>query len=300
MQEKVSAVSSLSLLGQKVEDFKLLVKFRLTLTVVFTSMMAFVLASPGAIDWGWLLILALGGFLVTGAANTLNQVLEKDYDKLMTRTENRPIAAGRMTVSQAVLWAGFMSLGGIVFLALFNVWAAFFGMLALVSYAFIYTPLKRVSPIAIPVGAFPGALPMLIGAVAVQGELTAFAITLFTIQFFWQFPHFWAIGWLGFDDYQKAGFKLVPSNEGERDQKTGWYAFIYATLLVFIPFMFMWNGEVGLGAIIVLALIGVAYAVFGYRLYKIKTREVALQLMFASFFYLPLVLAVMMIDKFLF
>jgi protoheme IX farnesyltransferase len=300
VREKVSTVSSLSLLGQKVEDFKLLVKFRLTLTVVFTSMMAFVLASPGAVEWGWMFVLALGGFLVTGAANALNQVLEKDYDKLMTRTENRPIAAGRMTVSQAVLWAGFMSLGGIVFLAMFNVWAAFFGMLALVSYAFIYTPLKRVSPIAIPVGAFPGALPMLIGAVAVQGELTTFAITLFTIQFFWQFPHFWAIGWLGFDDYQKAGFKLVPAHEGQRDQKTGWYAFLYATFLVFVPFMFTWNGEVSMAAILVLALIGALYALYGFRLYKEKTRKAALQLMFASFFYLPLVLAVMMIDKFLF
>lgn len=300
MQEKVSAVSSLSLLGQKVEDFKLLVKFRLSATVVFTSMMAYVLASTGPVEWGWLLVLALGGFLVTGAANALNQVLEKDYDKLMSRTENRPLAAGRMSVSQAVLWAGFMSLAGIVFLAMFNVWAAFFGMLALVSYAFIYTPLKRVSPIAIPVGAFPGALPMLIGAVAVQGELTTFALTLFTIQFFWQFPHFWAIGWLGFDDYQKAGFKLVPADNGERDQKTGWYAFIYATLLIFVPFMFLWNQEVSLGAILVLALIGAVYAVFGYRLYIQKTRKAALQLMFSSLFYLPIVLAVMMIDKFLF
>ena len=292
--------SSLSPVSRKIEDFKLLTKWRLSMTVVFTSIMAFILASPSAVDWVGLLILTLGGMMVTGAANALNQVLEKDFDKMMKRTENRPLATGRMTTSNAVLIAGMMTLIGTSLLAYFNVWASFFGMLALVSYAFVYTPMKRVSPLAIPVGALPGALPILIGAVAIQGEITAFALALFTIQFFWQFPHFWAIGFLGFEDYKKAGFKFLPGVDGQRDEKTGLHSFIYAMFLVFVPFLFWWNGDASMISVLAIAITGVVYAIYGWNLYKANTDAAARKLMFFSFAYMPIVLFVLTIEKFLF
>lgn len=294
------ALSSLSPVLRKIEDYKLLTKYRLSMTVVFTSMMSFILASPGAVDWVGLMILTLGGMLITGSANALNQVLEKDYDLMMDRTKNRPIATGRMTVSEAVLTAGLMALTGICLLAFFNVWTSFLGTLALVSYAFVYTPMKRISTLAIPIGAFPGALPVLIGCAAVEGEITAFALTLFTVQFFWQFPHFWAIGWLGFDDYKKAGFKLLPSVNGERDENTGLQSAIYAIILSFIPIFFYWNFNTCWLSIAVMSLTGLVYAKYGWTLYKQNSRQAASSLMFFSFAYMPIILLVLLLDKFLF
>jgi len=288
---------SKSWISQKVADYKLLLKFRLTLTVVFSALMAFFIASTDGVQLTAVLILALGGFLVTGAANALNQVLEKDYDKLMKRTADRPVAAGRMAVSEAVLAAGLMAMGGIMLLALFNVWAAFFGMLSLVAYAFLYTPLKRYSTMAIPVGAVPGALPMLIGCVAAQGELTTLAFVLFSIQFAWQFPHFWAIGWLGYDDYQVAGYKMLPERNGERDPRTGLYAAAYAMLLIPLGFVLTWMGVIGLYSAVFAAVLSLAYAYLGWNLYKKQDRTAALRLMFGSLLYLPLALIAFWLDK---
>lgn len=282
---------------QKVADYKLLLKFRLTLTVVFSALMAFFIASKDGVNWMAVLVLALGGFLVTGAANALNQVLEKDYDKLMKRTAERPLAAGRMTVSEAVLAAGLMAMAGIMLLALFNVWAAFFGMLSLVAYAFLYTPLKRYSTMAIPVGAVPGALPMLIGCVAAQGDLTTLAFALFAFQFAWQFPHFWSIGWLGYDDYKKAGYKMLPERGDERDPNTGLYAAFYALLLIPLGFTLPMLGATGMGSAYFAAGLSLAYAGLGWNLYRKKDRKAALQLMFGSLIYLPIVLVVFYLDR---
>lgn len=278
-------------------DYKQLVKFRLTMTVVFSSVMAYLIASGSGINWLAIGILATGGFLVTGAANTLNQVLEKDYDRLMKRTANRPLAAGRMTISEAVMAAGLMSLVGICLLALFNPWAAFFGTLALVSYAFLYTPMKRISTIAVLIGAVPGALPTLIGCVAAQGELTTLAFVLFGIQFFWQFPHFWSIGWLGFEDYQKAGYKLLPALAGQPDPSTGLHSFIYALFLLPVgvaPFLIGISGVYSAVFVMVLTL---GYASLGWNFYRRSDRKSALLLMFYSFVYLPLTLVALYIDK---
>jgi protoheme IX farnesyltransferase len=283
--------------GRKLSDLLLLVKFRLTATVVFSALMAYGIASTAPVGWDALMMLALGGFLVTGAANALNQVLEKDYDALMVRTANRPLATGRMSVSEAVLWAGFMSLAGITLLAMFNPWAAFFGMLALVSYSFIYTPLKRVSPIAITIGAFPGAMPMLIGSVAFEGTLSVLALSLFAIQFVWQFPHFWAIGWLGFDEYQKAGYKLLPERNGEREPNTGLYAMLYALMLVPLGLAPWYLGATGVISAAVLVLLALVYAWFGWNLQQKKDRKAARLLMFSSFLYLPLALFALLADK---
>lgn len=288
----------MGLFAQKVEDYKLLVKLRLSLTVVFSSVMAYLIAMEGAMEWRAVLILAIGGFLVTGAANALNQVLEKDYDRLMKRTANRPLAAGRMSVSEAVLAAGFMSLFGISLLALFNPWTAFLGMIALMSYAFVYTPLKRVSPIAVAVGAIPGALPTLIGCAAAQGEISLLALTLFTLQFLWQFPHFLSIGWLGHEDYSNAGYKLLPVDEtGAPHQVVGKQAMVYALFLLpvsVLPFAIETSGWISTAVVL---LLGGAYFVFARRFAHNPSRKSALQLMFFSFVYIPLALIAFFVDK---
>lgn len=282
---------------QAIVDFKLLVKFRLSLTVVFSSLLGFLIAAEGSMDWSAFGVLALGGFLVTGAANALNQVLEKDYDRLMQRTANRPLAAGRMRVADAVLMAGMMSLGGISLLAMFNPWTAFLGMVALLMYAFVYTPLKRIGPIAVFVGAFPGALPTLIGAAAAEGSITALGISLFAIQFFWQFPHFWSIGWLGYEDYTRAGYRLLPGRFGVRDNETGFQAFLYALPLLFLSLLPWMVGATGLVSAACIVVMSLVYAVLGWNLYRQNNRRAALQLMFFSFFYIPVVLIALWIDK---
>lgn len=275
----------------------MLVKLRLTLTVVFSSVMAYLIASQGVINWTAIVILSLGGFLVTGASNALNQVLEKDYDKLMKRTANRPLATGRMSVSEAVMAAGLMSVAGVTLLALFNVWAAFFGMLALLLYAFVYTPMKRVSPVAVLIGAFPGALPTLIGVVAVQGELTMLGLVLFSIQFLWQFPHFWSIGWLGYEDYNKAGYKLLPSKNGQQDRNTGLQSFLYALFLVPVAMLPYFMGVSGIFSLVIVSILSIAYVILSWNFYQQNDRKAALRVMFFSFLYNPLVLIALFLDK---
>ncbi len=294
---KTVTTRPVSLISQKVRDYGELVKFKLNLTVVFSAVMAYLIAATGTTNWASIGILALGGFCVAGAANALNQVLERDFDKLMKRTANRPLAAGRMSVSDGVLAAGLLGIVGLMLLALFNPWASFFGMMALLSYAFLYTPMKRISPSAIAVGAFPGALPMLIGCVAFQGELTSLAFALFALQFFWQFPHFGAISWLGFEDYRKAGFKFVAEKNGERDKTIGIQGFIYALCLVPVGLLPWYAGYTGIGSAVFLTILAIVYAWFGWNLHKNDDRKSARQLMFSSFFYLPLALIALWIDK---
>lgn len=293
-----SQVSEMAGLRQKIRDYKLLIKFRLTLTVVFSSVMAFLIAAEGSVSWQAILVLSLGGFLVTSAANTLNQVLEKDFDKLMKRTQDRPLAAGRMGISEAVLAAGFMSMFGITCLALFNPWTAFLGTLSLVLYAFVYTPMKRISPNAVLVGAIPGAMPTLIGVVAAQGELTMLGLSLFALQFLWQFPHFWSIGWLGHEDYSKAGYRMIPTTaEGAPSSSLGLQAFLYALFLLPVGLMPYLLGVSGYLSAAIVVVLGLGYAWFGWSFYQKNNRKAALQLMFFSFMYIPASLVVFLLDK---
>jgi heme o synthase len=299
VEYKTKAVTAtpLRIVSQKVRDFGELVKFKLSLTVVYSAVMAYLIAAEGSVNSLSVLILSLGGFCVAGAANALNQVLERDFDKLMKRTANRPLATGRMTVSEAVLSAGILSIIGLMLLALFNPWASFFGVIALLSYAFLYTPMKRISPAAIAVGALPGALPMLIGCVAFQGELTSLALALFLLQFFWQFPHFGAISWLGFEDYQKAGFKFVVAKDGKQDRSVGLQAVFYALCLVPVGLVPFFTDVTGLISAVLVSVLAVVYAWFGWNLYRQNDRRAAVQLMFYSFFYLPLALTALWLDK---
>jgi heme o synthase len=283
---------------EKIQDVGVLMKFKLSLTVVFSAVMAFMIALDSKIVLTDLIILFLGGMLTSGGASALNQVLERDFDKMMKRTENRPIAAGRMSISEGVLIAGLMSLIGVSLLALFNPLTAFLGMVSLISYSFIYTPLKRVSNIAVTVGAFPGAMPMVIGCTAAQGgQLTILAIALFALQFVWQFPHFWAIGWLGDEDYKNAGFKLLPTNDGVLDKRTGLQSIIMSLVLIPISWIPFYMGNTGVISAIGLTIFALILAYFAFRLYKFCDRKAALQQMLYSILYLPLALLVLYFDK---
>ncbi|MCL4109852.1 UNVERIFIED_CONTAM: hypothetical protein GTU68_028761 [Idotea baltica] len=228
--------------------------------------------------------------LVTGAANALNQVLEKDFDRLMERTKDRPVVTGRISTSEAVLAAGFMSLVGITILGMFNPLTAFLGMLSLVLYAFLYTPLKRFSPVSVWIGTLPGALPILIGGAAIEGHISTLALIIFIIQVFWQLPHFWAIGWLGFDDYQKAGFKLLPVRDQKLDPSIGLYSFFASLPLIFLGILPVITGDMGIVVSCIVALTGIVYAGFAWNFYKKSDRKSALSLMFSSFIYLPIIL----------
>jgi heme o synthase len=283
---------------EKVKDIGVLMKFKLSLTVVFSAIMAFMIAIDSKIFITDLIILFLGGLLTSGGASALNQVLERDFDLMMKRTENRPIAAGRMTVSEGVLTAGFMSLIGVSLLALFNPLTAFLGMVSLISYAFIYTPIKRLSNIAVMVGAFPGAMPMVIGCTAAEGgHLTILALTLFALQFIWQFPHFWAIAWLGDEDYKNAGFKLLPNKDGRKDQSIGFQSMLMSLTLIPISWIPFYIGVTGLASAIIITILALILAMFSYRLYKYCDRKMALHQMLYSILYLPLALIVLYFDK---
>ena len=294
---KIESLNSFSGFKSKIEDFKLLIKFKLNITVVMSSLLGYAVVAQGNFDLVAACVLGLGGFLVTGSANALNQVLEKDFDALMTRTSNRPIPAGRMQISEAVLLAGVMALIGISLLALFNPLSALLGTTALVTYAFVYTPFKRYSPIAVWIGAIPGALPVLIGTTAFEGHITTLALVLFCIQFFWQLPHFWSIGWMAYDDYKKAGYQLLPVKDQILDNRIGLSSFIWALPLIPIALIPFFMGSFGIISAIAILALNVVYALKGWNLYKIGDHATAKKLMFFSFAYLPLVLILFIIGQ---
>ncbi|MEX0812419.1 MAG: heme o synthase [Chitinophagales bacterium] len=287
--------STFGYFSSKVADYVQLVKFRLSFTVVFSSVIAFAIASGGQFFFADLCVLFLGGFLITGASNALNQVFEKDYDRLMERTKDRPLAQGRMFVPEATLAAGLMAVAGITILwQNFNTTAAVLGAVSLILYAFVYTPLKRISPIAVFVGAIPGAMPPLIGWIAATGVFSFDAMIITSIQFLWQFPHFWAIGWLAHDDYIKAGYKLLPSSGG-RDQFTALQCMIYIVILIPVSLMLVKTGLVHWSMGFVLLAAALFFLFKAWQLYRDCSMEAARSLMFASIFYLPVVLLAILI-----
>jgi len=281
----------------KLQDYKMLVKFKLTLMVVMSSVLAYLVAAGFSTDWMTLSLLFVGGFSVSGAANGINQVLESEYDAMMDRTKNRPLAADRMKTSEAVLFSGLVLVFGIICLGLINPLTAFIGMCSFVLYAFVYTPLKRYSTLSVAVGGIPGALPVLIGVVAFEGSLTILGLTLFMVQFLWQFPHFWAIAYLSFDDYDKAGYKLLPrSEDGSIDKNLGFYSAIYSLLIIPTVLWAYFSGlEMHMIALIGVIVSTLAYTAMGIRMQLKPSRKTALGLMFSSFFYLPVVLILYLI-----
>jgi len=293
-KQTTKAVSVRTDLFSKIRDYGILMKFKLTLLVVFTSILGYCIAAAGSLNIEIALLLGIGGLLVSGAANALNQVLERDFDILMDRTVDRPLVQKRMTVNEAVLIAGLCSVVGISALAIINPLTGLLAMISLLVYAFVYTPLKRHSTIAVAVGAIPGALPVLIGCTAASGTLTMLGLLLFAVQFLWQFPHFWAIGYVSKDDYDKAGFKLLPIEDGKIDRKLGLHASIYAAILVVTSFMLFYVPSLSVIAVAICIIFSVAYLIFSINFHIKFDRKSALQLMFSSFFYLPLVLLILL------
>jgi len=284
----------------RVRAYSQLIKMRLSLLVVFSAIFGYMMA-PNVVgfDLVTILWLSLGGMLVTGASNSLNQILEVEYDAQMKRTANRPLVTGSIGVPEAVGFALICAAGGIAILALVfeGIVPALLGIIALLSYAFVYTPMKRISPIAVLIGAFPGAMPALIGWSAATGGLEAGAWVLFLIQFIWQFPHFWAIGWVQDEAYTGAGFKMLPGNSGP-SRYTATLIMIYSFLLIPVGLLPLNLGMIGWFGFAVLAIAGLGFTYKAYSLYNKLNSKAALGVMFASFIYLPVVQITMMIDKF--
>jgi protoheme IX farnesyltransferase len=276
-----------------IQDLELLVKFRLSSFVVFSSAIAYCIAAGQHFHLLAFLLLTVGGALITFSANILNEVLEADYDRLMERTSNRPLAARRWTTSSAIVLAGLTCLVGIILLALLNPLTSFLGMISLVTYAFLYTPLKRYSTIAVIVGAIPGALPVMIGVIAYEGVITSQALFLFAIQFIWQFPHFWSIGFLSFSQYQRAGYKLLPEEKGSIDRRLGLQAFIYSCLLIPLIWIGYMSDLVSIQGSVAMTLISLFFIVRAWTFYKRFDKENARALMFSSFIFLPAALMIL-------
>lgn len=298
MQEQVVHKTSISLVFSPVRDFAELVKFRLTLMVVLTALGAFYTAGGVDISALGLFLLGIGGFCVAGASNAMNQVLETDFDKLMKRTQNRPVVTGRISQSRAVMIAGFLCLAGVTILSLFNMLAALFGMIAFILYAFVYTPLKRHSSAAVLVGAVAGAMPMLIGVVAWEGEITALALLLFLIQFSWQYPHFWSIGYLGFEDYMAAGFRFVPQENGTPTRRIAYSSLIHSLLLLVFSVGLWWADYVSIIALTALLILAAAFSLTSWKFIRSFDRVSARNLMFASLLYMPVLLMILFTNKF--
>lgn len=290
----------------KIKDFLQLIKPSLSIMVVFSSVMGFVLTPAfGSYDekWKWVLLLFAGGMLVTGSANAINQVVEKDTDALMKRTAKRPVASGRLSVQEGWAFAILTGAAGVFILGnYFNWTAAGLAAFSLFLYAFIYTPLKKVSSIAVLVGAVPGALPCLIGWSAGDDRLSTGGWILFGIQFLWQFPHFWAIAWLAHADYTKAGFKLLPADKGPT-KFTAFQTVIYSLLLLPVTLIPYYTGMCEMESVpgvIGLVLIVLANAFMIMRSVKLyQTMEVgaARRVMFGSYIYLPVVLLALLMSK---
>lgn len=281
----------------KVQSLFKLTKFTLSALVVFSAIITYFTVAE-TYTWQRILAICLGGFLVTSAANGFNQIIERDLDKLMNRTRLRPLPTGNLSVTEAVTFCIFCALAGTALLWVFtNPLSAIVGFVSIILYALVYTPLKRKTPFSVFVGAFPGAFPTLIGAVAATdgfGNITFFALLLFFIQFFWQFPHFWAIAWVSHDDYQKAGFFMLPS-KGGRDKSTRSRILVYTLSLfpiVLTPYVFGYSGWISAA---VVSFMGFLFSYQAYNLYRFGSIEAARKLMFGSFIFLPIVQLTLMV-----
>ncbi|MEM9933934.1 MAG: heme o synthase [Bacteroidota bacterium] len=266
-----------------------LLKLRLSMLVAISAMFGYVLAAGSAFEWPMVVLIGAGGLMVTGASNILNQILEKDLDAIMKRTEDRPLPTGQVSINGALLFSFMVGLLGVIILGyVFNLVTALLGFIGLLLYGFVYTPMKQVSPFSVFVGAIPGAMPPLIGWVAYTGQLDTPGILLFIFQFFWQFPHFWAIAWVLDDDYRKAGFKMLPTHEG-RSKVGARLILLYTSCLIplcWFPYQMMMINGWGLG---LLVLSGLMFSLPAFKLWTKMDMKYAKQLMFASFIYLPVI-----------
>lgn len=284
-------------LSPKPSQFKIYLiftKFRLSFLVILSALSGYLFA--GGTDLLVIFYLLLGGTLVTAASNGANQIWERDLDSLMKRTENRPLPRGWMSLKEAYLICIFSLIIGTILLLLINWQSAALGFLAFITYVFIYTPMKRVSPWAVLVGAFPGAIPPFLGAIAATDHFGFLPGILFFVQFTWQFPHFWAIAWVLYDDYKLAGFSLLPSKSG-RSKASAFQIMAYSLALIpfsLVPWLLGWTGPLTL---YVAAGLGILFFLYAYRLFINCETADARKLMFASFVYLPIIQFIYVFDR---
>ena len=283
-----------------IKDFKDLTKIRLSFSVVFSSICGYMLATD-VVSFKVLALLAFGGFFMCGASNAFNQIIEKDLDALMDRTKKRPIPAGRISVQFAFVLASLFTVLGVVALYCINPKTAMYGAISIFLYTCVYTPLKTKTPLSVFAGAFPGAIPFMLGWVASSGSFGIESGILFAIQFFWQFPHFWAIGWMLFDDYEKGGFFMLPT--GKRDKGTAIQIIMYTiwTVMISIIPAFGFTGVLSLSIIssIIVVLLGLVMLYYAIELYKKRSVEAAKTLMLVSVSYISLLQIIYVVDKFL-
>ena len=281
-------------------DFKELTKVRLAVSVVFSSIAGYFLGAY-QIELFSIILLAFGGYCMVGASNAYNQIIEKDLDALMKRTRNRPLPTGRITVSTALVTAITMTILGIVSLYLLNPKTALFGAISIFLYTSVYTPLKTITPLSVFVGAIPGAIPFMLGWVAATNSFGIEPGTLFMIQFFWQFPHFWALGWMLDDDYKRGGFKMLPT--GSKDTGTALQIILYTIWMIVISIMpvFGFTGRLLLSvpAAVIVFMMGSGMLFFAFKLYEKRDNTSARKLMLASVSYITLMQVVFVIDKFI-
>ena len=289
-------------------DFTEITKARLAVSVVFSSIAGYLLGfdAEHPFQWSVLIMLCIGGYCMVGASNAFNQIIEKDLDVLMDRTKNRPVPSGRMSVNTAFIVAGALTIIGLAILYSINPKTAMFGAISIFLYTSIYTPLKTKTPLSVFVGAFPGAIPFMLGWVAATDNFGIEAGTLFMIQFFWQFPHFWAIGWFLYEDYEKAGFFMLPT--GKRDKTTATQILLYTIWLIvaslfpaFFPLIGLVGSKLQLSpyAAVAVFLLGIWMLYYGMKLYKSREAKAARTLMLVSVSYITLLQIIYIADKFL-
>ena len=297
MEQKIASIPGSVNFSARIQDYVQLTKFRLSSLVVFSAAMGYIIAMGREFSWFSLFVLSVGGFLVTGASNTFNQIIEKDIDKLMTRTMNRPLPTGRMSVSEAYI-AGFaMAISGVSLLWIgLNPLCGILSLISLLLYALVYTPSKKLTPFSVLIGAIPGAFPPLLGWVAGRNEIGMEALVLYAVQFIWQFPHFWAIAWVLHDDYSKAGFKMLPTGQG-RTKGSAFQTLVYTICLIPMAIFPVVFGFVGIIATVLMIITGMIFTYQALQLFNKCDIQSAQRLMFGSFFYLPVIQIIWMINK---
>ena len=281
-------------------EILILIKYRLSLSVVISSVASYLLAfeifSPSTF-----ILLINGGFLVVGSSNGFNQIIERERDSSMSRTLNRPLPSGNMSIYQAIIICSILGLVGLSMLYAINLRTAFFGFVSMIIYLAVYTPLKPITPLSVFFGAIPGAIPFMLGWVAVTNKFSIETGILFMIQFFWQFPHFWAIGWVSHDDYKKAGFKMLPT--GKRDNATAFQIVFYTIWMILVStlpyFSFTGTFSIGVTSLILILVAGIFMLIQALRLMKYKDNQNAIRLMYTSIFYLTFIQIIFVLDKLL-
>ena len=296
MPEKTLLLPNTYSISSRIQDYLQLTKFRLSSLVVFSAVMGYLIGTGSQFSWISILLLLSGGLLVTGSSNAFNQIIEIETDKLMDRTSNRPLPSGRMTVTEAIIAAIIMGIIGIAILWIgLNPLCGILSFFSLLLYTIVYTPAKKITPFSVLIGAIPGAFPPLLGWIAARNQIGIEGLVLYAIQFIWQFPHFWSIAWVLNDDYQKAGFKMLPGNG--RTKNSAFQTLVYSICLIPLGFLPQFFGFANTMVTFLIVLTGIFFTAQAIRLYSDCEIRSAQKLMFGSFIYLPVVQIIWVINK---